>query len=199
MEPWATYNSKFAFKHKALVKPMVALSKEVQRRIPRLVMSLVMVFIFWILNVYVPPTLEDYPIPGINYPASQVFWLITIVIMIMFLARALSDAFFLGDILTDVVIKRLGIKEERSPKRALRDLIYIIAIVLVAAAAIPLLRGIESVGEILSTAVIYIALALIIILIFDIGKILYKIIEEKAEVLAEKLAKIAEEGNGKDK
>ena len=160
-------------------------------------MSLIMVLIFWILNIYVPPTLGEQMIPGINYPASQIFWLITIIIMIMFLARALSDVFFLGDLLTDIVVKRLGIKEERSPKRALRDIIYIIAILLVAAATIPILNSIESVGEILSTAVIYITLALIIILIYDIGRIIYKIIEKKAETLAEKLAKVAEEEGGK--
>ena len=175
---------------------MVALSKEIQRRIPRLVMSLVMVLIFWILNIYVPPTLGGQMIPGINYPASQIFWLITIIIMIMFLARALSDVFFLGDLLTDIVVKRLGIKEERSPKRALRDIIYIIAILLVAAATIPILNSIERSG-ILSTAVIYITLALIIILIYDIGRIIYKIIEKKADTLAEKLAKVAEEEGGK--
>jgi len=175
---------------------MVALSKEIQRRIPRLVMSLVMVLIFWILNIYVPPTLGGQMIPGINYPASQIFWLITIIIMIMFLARALSDVFFLGDLLTDIVVRRLGIKEERSPKRALRDIIYIIAILLVAAATIPILNSIERSG-ILSTAVIYITLALIIILIYDIGRIIYKIIEKKAETLAEKLAKVAEEEGGK--
>jgi len=112
----------------------------------------------------------------------------------MFLVRALSDALFLGDFLTDIVIRRLGIKEERSPKRALRDLIYIIGIVLVAAATTPFLRGIENIGWILSTAVIYIALAFIIILIYDIGRIIYKLIEEKAEILAGKLAKAVEEG-----
>ena len=81
-------------------------------------------------------------------------------------------------------------------KRALRDIIYIIAILLVAAATIPILNSIERSG-ILSTAVIYITLALIIILIYDIGRIIYKIIEKKAETLAEKLAKVAEEEGGK--
>ena len=156
-------------------------------------MSLVMVLIFWILNIFVPPTLSNIQIPGLNYPADQVFWLITIIIMVMFLVRALSDALVLGDFLTDIVIRRLGIKEELSPKRALRDLIYIIGIVLVAAAATPFLRDIENIGEMLSTAVIYIALALIIILIYDIGRIIYRIIEEKAEILVEKIVKSAEE------
>jgi len=177
---------------------MKSQKKEIQLRIPRLVMSLVMVFIFWILNIFVPPTLQNLKIPGVNYPADQVFWIVTLFIMAMFLVRALSDALVLGDIVTDAVIRRLGIKEERSPRRALRDLIYIIVIVLVAAAVSPFLRSMENVGSMLSTATTYIALALIIILIYDIGRIIYRLIEEKAEILAEKIAKIArEEGGGK--
>jgi len=170
--------------------------EEIRLRIPRLVMSLVMVFIFWILNMFVPPTLTGVQIPGMNYPADQVFWVVTLFIMVMFLVRALSDALVLGDILTDVVIRRLGIREERPPRRVLRDLIYIMAIVLIAAAVSPFLRGIENVGEILSTATTYIALALIIILIYDIGRIIYRLIEEKAEILAEKIVKMAREERG---
>jgi hypothetical protein len=176
---------------------MKSRGEEIHRRIPRLIMSLVMVFIFWILNVFVPPTLSEIQIPGLNYPADGFFWLVTIFIMIMFLVRALSDALVLGDIVTDIVIKRLGIREECSPKRALRDLTYIIVIVLVAAALFPFLRNIENIGGTLSTAATYIALALIIILIYDIGRILYRIIEEKAELIAEKIAKAAEEGKEK--
>lgn len=169
--------------------------REIQLRIPRLVMNLIMVFIFWVLNAFVPQTLNGIQLPGINYPASQVFWFITLLIMIMFLARALSDALALGDILTDIVIKGIGIKEELSPKRALRDVIYIIVIVLVAAAASPFIKSVERSISMVSTAVTYIALALIIVLIYDIGRIVYNLIEEKAEVLAKKISKIASEGD----
>ena len=168
-------------------------SREIQLRIPRLVMNLIMAFIFWVLNAFVPPTLEGIQLPGINYPASQVFWFVTLLIMIMFLVRALSDALVLGDILTDMVIRGIGIKEELSPKRALRDLIYIIVIVLVAAAASPFIKSVEKSVSMISTAVTYIALALIIVLIYDIGRIIYNLIEEKAEVLAEKISRITSE------
>lgn len=171
--------------------------EEMQLRIPRLVMNLIMVFIFWILNAFVPPTLEGIELPGIYYPASQVFWFITLLIMIMFLARALSDALALGDILTDIVIKRIGIKEELSPKRALRDIIYIIAIVLIAAAASPFIKSVERTVSMASTAITYIALALILILIYDIGRIVYNLIEEKAEILAEKISRITSEEKDK--
>ncbi len=175
---------------------MKSKKEEIRLRAPRLVVNLMMVFIFWILNVFVPPTLEGIQIPGVNYPLDQVFWIITFLIIVMFLVKIISDAMILGDILTDAVVGRLGIRGKRSPKRALRDLIYIIVVVLVVAAASPFLGRIENGGGMLSTAVTYIALALIIILIYDIGRIVYELIEEKAEILAEKISRIAKEEEG---
>ena len=173
-------------------------SKEIQLRISRLVMNLFMVFIFWVLNAFVPPTLEGVYLPGIHYPAGQVFWFITLLIMIMFLARVLSDALALGNFLTEIVIRRIGIKEALSPKRALRDLIYIIVTVLVAAAISPFIKSVESHISMISTAVTYIALALIIVLIYDISRITYNLIEGKAEILAKKISKlISEEKTGR--
>jgi uncharacterized ion transporter superfamily protein YfcC len=91
-------------------------------------------------------------------------------------------------VLTDVLVKRLGVKEERSPKRAARELAYIIIIVLVVTAVSPLLGTIQDVGYYLSTATVYIGLGLIIIFIYDIGRIIYKIIEDKADSFADYFA-----------
>lgn len=167
--------------------------KEIQLRISRLIINLIMVFIFWVLNAFVPPTLEGVYLPGIYYSASRVFWFITLLIMIMFLARVLSDALALGNFLTEIVVRRIGIKEEISPKRALRDLIYIIITVLVAAAITPFIKSVETYISMISTTVTYIALALIMVLIYDIGRIIYSLIEEKAEILAKKILELMSE------
>jgi Zn-dependent protease with chaperone function len=99
----------------------------------------------------------------------------------------------LSDILTDIFVKRLGIKEERSPKRAARDLIFIIVIILVTTAIFPLINTLEpGVGDPLSMATTYIALGMILILIYDIGRILYRIVERKAESVADGLAKMTD-------
>jgi hypothetical protein len=155
-------------------------------------MNLVMAIIFWLLSAFVPPTLTNLIIPGIETDASLLIWVLTIVIMAIFLIRALSDALVLGDVLTDILMKRIGIKEERSPKRAARELVYILIIVLIVTAVSPLLGAIEDYGYYLSAAATYIGLGLIIVLIYDIGRIVYKIIEEKAEALADHLAKMAQ-------
>jgi cation transport ATPase len=155
-------------------------------------MSLVIAVIFWIVSVIVPPTLSEIPIPGLELKAGFLIWIVTMVISALFLIRALSDALILGDILTDIFVKRLGIKQEASPKRAFRDLIYIIIVILIAAALSPVLGEVGNFGNMLRIATTYIALGIILILIYDIGRILYRIIEQRAQAVADRLVKMAE-------
>jgi hypothetical protein len=168
---------------------------EIRRRFPRIVMNSIMAIIFWVISVYVPPTLKSIAIPGIGADASLLVWVLTIIVMGIFLVRTLSDALVLGDILTDVLMRRLGVKEERSPKRAARELVYIIIIVLVITAISPLLSTVQDYGYYFTVVATYVGLGLVIIFIYDIGRIIYKIIEEKAETVAGRLADAVQKNN----
>ena len=159
--------------------------EEIRRRLPRLVTNLIMAIIFWIISVFIPPTLPSLLVPGINTETSFLVTILTMFIMAIFLIRALTDALVLGDILTDTITKKLGVNEEKSSKKAARELVYIIVVVLVVTAVTPLLETIQDVGGYLSTITVYIGLGLVILFIYDIGRIVYKIIEEKAESLAD--------------
>ena len=156
-------------------------------------MSLIVAIIFYLVNIIVPPLIGDINLPGININAGTLIGTIALIFTAIFLIRVLADALVLSDILTDVFVKRLGIKEERSPKRAVRDAIYIIVIILVTTALLPIIStlnpGIKDPLIILTT---YVALGMILILIYDIGRILYRIVERKAESIADSLAKMAE-------
>lgn len=157
-------------------------------------MSLVTAMIFFAIGLVVPSTVSNIALPGLNINADFLIQLITIVITAIFLIRALSDALFLGDIITDIIIRRIGIKEERSPKRAARDFVYVIIVILIAAAILPAIGLLQ--GDIkiwLTTITIYSALAVIVLLIYDIGRILYRIVEEKAESLADRLSNVVEQ------
>lgn len=169
-----------------------SVGNEIRRRFPRLTMSLVMAFIFWIVNVYVPQTMRGITVSGLDFEVEFLVWIVTLVIMYVFLVRALSDTMILGNILTDILVKRLGIKEKLSPKRAFRDFIIIIVVILVAFAVFPILDQVENFGNLLTNITTYIALGIILILIYDIGRILYRIIEQRAESVADRLAKMAE-------
>jgi hypothetical protein len=162
--------------------------EEIRVRLPRLVTNLIMAVVFWLISVFIPPTLPSIVIPGINTEASTLVWILTMIIMAIFLIRALTDALVLGDVLTDVLTKKLGVKEEQASKRAAREFAYILVIVLIVTAVSPLLATIRDAGYYLSTATVYIGLGLIILFIYDIGRIIYRIIEEKAESFADYFA-----------
>lgn len=173
--------------------PGKPISEEVRKRFPRLIMSLVMAIIFYLINTFVPGTMESLNIPGLNINAGTLVGTIALIFTAIFLIRTLSDALVLSDILTDIFVKRLGIKEERSPKRAARDLIYIIIIILASTALQPLIATLESnLSDLLSKVTFYVALGMILILIYDVGRILYRIVERKAESLADSLSKMAD-------
>jgi len=156
-------------------------------------MSLVMAVIFFLVNFYVPPLMEDITLPGINFNADTLVGTIALIFTAIFLIRVLADGLVVSDILTDIFVKRLGIKEERSPRRAARDAIYIIIIILVTTALYPLINTLEqNISDPLSMATTYVALGIILVLIYDIGRILYRIVERKAESVANSLAKMAD-------
>ena len=169
------------------------IGEEVRHRFPRLTMSLVMAAIFYLINTFVPGTIDDIDLPGININAGTLVGTIALIFTAIFLIRALADALVLSDILTDIFVQQLGIKEERSPRRAARDTIYIIAIILVTTALLPLIATLEpNISDPLSMGTTYVALGIILILIYDIGRILYRIVERKAESVAARLAKMAD-------
>jgi hypothetical protein len=175
------------------------IGEEVRHRFPRLTMSLVMAAIFYLINVFVPGTMEGLNLPGININVGTLVGTVALIFTAIFLIRALADALVLSDVLTDIFVKRLGIREERSPRRAVRETIYIIAIILVTTALLPLIGTLESnVSNLLSDITTYVALGIILILIYDIGRILYRIVERKAESLADSIAKMAERRKNRD-
>jgi hypothetical protein len=161
--------------------------EEIKMRLPRLFMNIIIGFIFWLMSIFIPPTLSEIIIPGIGTQASFLVWILTILVMGIFLLRVLSDAVILADIFTDVFVSKIGIKEERSPKRAAREVVYIIVIVLLVTAIAPIVSTIQDYGFYITTAITYIGLGLVIVFIYDIGRILYTIIENKAESIADQL------------
>lgn len=156
-------------------------------------MSLVMAVIFYLVNIFVPPLLGDITLPGLNIYIGTLVGAIALIFTAIFLIRVLADALVLSDILTDIFVKRLGIKEERSPRRAVRDTIYIIVIILVTTALLPIISTLDpGIKDPLTIGITYVALGIILILIYDIGRILYHIVEQRAESLADSLAKMAD-------
>ncbi|RLI46740.1 hypothetical protein DRO69_02365 [Candidatus Bathyarchaeota archaeon] len=171
--------------------------REEMKRLPRLIMSVTMAAIFWGISMVVPPLVEGMTVPGINVSGRFFLWVCFMLVTVIFVIRALADALSLADVLTDIFLRRLGAKEDRSLIRVGRDAIYIILTILLASAFIPILSSVAEIGNMLASAASLVALGLIILLIYDIGRVLYRTVEEKAEVLADRLVKLAKRNRKK--
>lgn len=159
---------------------MTSVREEISYRLARFAVSILLAMAFLIASIIGPPLLR-----GINQNSEFLVWIITIIVTGMFLVRALLDALVLGDKAIGPFLKRLGIKEEWSRKRVLKDLTYIVAILLAAAAISPFFSTMKNVGVVMQTITTYIVLGLILLFVYDIGRTFYRITEEKANLVAD--------------
>ena len=166
-------------------------SEEIRRRVPRFIVNTIaLVILYLLLYPFIPAYFNGINVPGLNIAGDQLARLVLILIILIFLARALPDALVLADVGVDILLARLGAKKEERPlRRAARDIIYIILLILLAAAVLPFFSSMPTeLGNWLSTSTSLITLGLFLILIYDMGRTLYRVLEEKTQSLANWLA-----------
>jgi Zn-dependent protease with chaperone function len=81
---------------------------------------------------------------------------------------------------------------------AARDAVYVVAIALVATALCTLLGTLGDIGNTLTTVTMYVALGIILVLIYEMGRIVYRVIERRAEAVADRLAKMAKRNRNRE-
>jgi len=176
-------------------------SEEIRRRVPRFIVNTIILAILFFLYPAIPLPFSGTVVPGLNLAGDQLARLVVILVILIFLARVLPDALVLADIGADVLLRHLGAKKEERPlRRAARDVVYMILLILLAAAALPFFSSIPTeLGSWLSTSTSLITLGLFLVLIYDVGRTLYGVLEEKTEAFANWLAEqVNKEGEGGD-
>ncbi|HIE14354.1 TPA: hypothetical protein EYP70_03685 [Candidatus Bathyarchaeota archaeon] len=171
-------------------------NEEIKERVPRIVVNSITALIFWFVSVTAPLFVKGIVLPGIGVdPYNDAGWLVwaaATLLGLVFLVRALSDGLVLVDIAVEVTVRRLGVKEDRPLRRVARDLVYILLTILLAAAAVPFIKPFPQFGDLLTTTISFVALGIFLILIYDMGRTLYTVLEEKTKAFAAWLAGIAE-------
>ena len=175
-----------------------SIRSEVRRRLPRILINVIVAFLFWIISQIGPLFVKGIIIPGINLPppfntVSSIIGLTATLVMILFLIRAVSDILFFTDVSTEIFLKTLGIKEKRPLKRAARDITYIILTLLLVTAASPILSSIPQVGGYLNAILSFSALGIFLILIYDIGRVIHEVLSEKTQRMADWISNHVEE------
>jgi hypothetical protein len=169
--------------------------QEIRYKLPKLLANVALALMFW--------TMSHVALVTLNSISTEIAFLLQIGLLLaagMFLVRTLFDALTIADKVTELFLKRLGIKEGWSRQRVFKDTIYIVAILLVAAAIFPLFRNLSNFGPLLQEITTYATLGLIILFVYDIGRTFYRIAEEKANSVANRISSSSndeERKNGK--
>ena len=157
--------------------------EEIMYRLPRLIANVSITLAFAGMSYIVLWTLSDI--------STEIVFLLQIGLLLaagIFLVRTLFDALTIVDKVTGLFLKHLGIKEGWSRQRFFKDTIYILAILLVAAAISPLLSNLSNFGPLFQEINTYAALGLILLFAYDIGRTFNRITEKKANSIASRIS-----------
>ena len=162
---------------------MNAVSEEIRYRLPRLIANVAIALVFLAMSFIVLWTLSSI--------STETVFLLQIGLLLVagiFLIRTLFDVLVIIDKATGIFLRRLGIKEDWSRQRVFKDTLYIVAILLVAAATFPLFSSLSNFGPLLQEITTYAALGLILLFVYDIGRTFYRITEMKANSVADRIS-----------
>ena len=162
---------------------MNAVSEELRNRLPKLIANTAIALVFLAMSFVVLWTLS-----GIN---TEIVFLSQIGLLLaagLFLVRTLFDALMIIDKATGIFVRRLGIKDGWSRQRIFKDTVYVVAILLLAAATFPLFTRLPNYGPVLQEITTYAALGLIVLFVYDIGRTFYRITEKKANSVANRIS-----------
>jgi hypothetical protein len=168
-----------------------AVREEIRYRLPRLIANVAIALSFTGMSYIVLWTLSSI--------STEIVFLLQIGLLLVagiFLVRTLFDALTIVDKVTGLFLRLLGIKEGLSRQRVFKDTIYIVAILLVAAAIFPLFSNLPNFGPLLQEITTYAALGLILLFVYDIGRTFYRITEKKANSVANRFSNSS---NGEEK
>jgi len=152
-------------------------------RLSRLVANVSIALVFATMSYIVQWT--------VNSVSAKIVFLLQIGFLIVagiFVVRTLFDALTLADKATGLFVRSLGINEGLSRQRIFKDSIYIVGILLIAAALFPVFSELANFGHILQEIAAYVALGLILVFVYDIGRSFYRITEMKANSVANRIS-----------
>jgi hypothetical protein len=158
-----------------------SLREEFKDKLPSLLANMALALLFGALGFF-SSFLLDNMMEGLGYFS----WLVFILVAGVFLIRALSNVLIIADKAIGIFITQLGIKEQWSRDRVVKDLVVIIIIILALAAIIPILTISINIGTGLIAAITIVTVGVIFVFIYDIGRTSWRILQAKANTVADR-------------
>jgi hypothetical protein len=148
---------------------------------------MVLVLVFGALGFF-SSIILDTVIEGLGYLS----WLVFVLVAGIFLIRALSIILVISDKAIGSFITHLGVQEPWSRDRVVKDVVFIIVVILAFAALIPLLKISVNIGTGVLTAITIVAAGVIFVFIYDIGRTSWRILQAKADTVTNRFGNKSE-------
>lgn len=162
---------------------MNATSEEFKYRLPKLFANLAIALVFFTISFVALWTLS-----GISTETVFLLQIGSLLVAGIFLIRTMFHVLAIIDKATGLFLTRLGIKEGWSRQRVFKDTIYVVVILLIAAAIFPVFTSLPNYGTLLQEVTTYAAMILIILFVYDIGRTFYRITEKSANSVADRIS-----------
>jgi hypothetical protein len=157
-----------------------SIQKEFKQSLPKLAANLALALAFGVTSIVLPQVLD-----GAFTGAGFYAWLVLTIVAGAFLVRTLFSILVIGDKATGLFLRRLGIQERASRTRVLKDFAFIVATLLATAAVFPFLETSGAAGNVLQTGVTIVAIGVILLFVYHVGRTSYQIFQEKANKMAD--------------
>ena len=177
------------------VKP---LSHEIRDRLPRLVLDFVALIITLFVAYIVIPIASaiSFNVPVIGLSVGLAVAVIFLVILAILAVRILRDAAVMVHHGSHMLAKAVpGLEEHQQNliRKVARDLFSVIVIVILFYLLTPFIVLMPGVGASLAAAIPLILAAVVVILLYDAGRLLYEEIAKSVQKVTDKIASMVEE------
>jgi hypothetical protein len=175
------------------------LSQEVRERLPRVILDFVAIIMTLIVAYLVIPISHsiNFNVPGTAISAGLMVAVIFIVILAIIAFRILRDvgALLHPSVWTLFFQSVPGLEEPHKSliRKAVHDLLYVVVVIILSYLITPLLVLIPGVGSSLAAAIPIVLAAIVIILLYDVGHLIYDEIAKSVQKITDKVATIVEE------
>ena len=174
--------------------------EDIERRVLRVLMNIGLMFlailVLGFLNINLLSIITVIPYGGFTLASAAA--LIAVIILFFIALRIALDLIRLIDVASETVLKHIpGFNPAKSSSltRALKELLAVFIIAIVASASSPLISSIPGVGGWLNIALSTSALAFSVILAYDAGRTIYAAFESSIHLLIGRM--LIRQNNGK--
>lgn len=174
-------------------------SIELRMRLTRILTKLFVLVLVGIVGYVMLPYLNEITlvIPFLGLPLVSLGAVFLLAVIGVLLYRIVGDILALNTAASKRlrrIMRGLGSQHVSAIRRVLFDLLLLVAIIIAFTIMLPIVSRVPGIGIYLATAIPLLALAIAVLIFWDLGKVAYSLVERLADLIADRLEEIEDHG-----